>query len=86
MCKSKRFSHNFCKDPLKLEVKDGWISAEGTTLGGDDGIAVALCSGFFLTEIILDPALEVLDYNSGRTWYGRCSCSDRGKFKRKISF
>ena len=44
--KVKGSSHNFCKDPLKLEVKDGWISAEGTTLGGDDGIACGLCSGF----------------------------------------
>lgn len=57
--KVKGSSHNFCKDPLKLEVKDGWISAEGTTLGGDDGIAVAYALAF-LDGNYPHPALEVL--------------------------
>ena len=34
-------SHDFTKDPLKLMVEGDYISAEDTTLGGDDGIAVA---------------------------------------------
>ena len=34
--------HDFTKDGLKLSVKDGYVSANGTTLGGDNGIAVAL--------------------------------------------
>lgn len=33
--------HDFKKDPLKLEMTDEYIYAKGTTLGGDDGIAVA---------------------------------------------
>jgi len=33
--------HDFLRDPLKLVIEDGWIRADGTTLGGDDGIAVA---------------------------------------------
>lgn len=32
---------DFKKDPLKLEVSDEYVYAKGTTLGGDDGIAVA---------------------------------------------
>ncbi|MBO4902522.1 MAG: aminoacyl-histidine dipeptidase [Lachnospiraceae bacterium] len=32
---------NFKKDGLKLEVSDEYVYAKGTTLGGDDGIAVA---------------------------------------------
>lgn len=32
---------DFEKDGLALQVKDGVISAKGTTLGGDDGIASA---------------------------------------------
>ncbi|EJX10752.1 Aminoacyl-histidine dipeptidase, partial [gut metagenome] len=39
--KRPEVDHDFQKDPLKLSVKDGYISANGTTLGGDDGIAVA---------------------------------------------
>lgn len=33
--------HDFLADPLKLYVKDGWIRADGTTLGADNGVAVA---------------------------------------------
>lgn len=34
-------NHDFSTDPLELVVNDGWLSAKDTTLGGDDGIAVA---------------------------------------------
>ena len=34
--------HDFEKDPLELYVKDGYLSARGTTLGADDGIAIAM--------------------------------------------
>ena len=33
--------HDFTKDPLKLYEENGWIKAEGTTLGADNGVAVA---------------------------------------------
>ena len=34
--------HDFLRDPLTLSVDDkGWLHAKGTTLGGDDGEAVA---------------------------------------------
>ena len=34
-------NHDFAKDPIKAYVKDGWMRAEGTTLGADDGIGIA---------------------------------------------
>ena len=33
--------HDFTKDGLNLSVEGDYVSANGTTLGGDDGIAVA---------------------------------------------
>ena len=33
--------HDFEKDPLKLEIRDGQLTAVGTTLGADDGTACA---------------------------------------------
>ena len=33
--------HDFMKDPIISEQKDGWITAQGTTLGADDGIGIA---------------------------------------------
>jgi len=35
-------THDFTRDPLTLVVDDGWVRAEGTTLGADDGVGVAL--------------------------------------------
>lgn len=40
--KNADVAHDFRKEPLTLYEKDGWLHAEGTTLGADDGIAVAL--------------------------------------------
>lgn len=33
---------DFLKDPIDYYLKDGWVRANGTTLGADDGIGVAL--------------------------------------------
>lgn len=32
---------DFAKDPITCYIEDGWLKAEGTTLGADDGIGVA---------------------------------------------
>ncbi len=40
--KNEGVAHDFLKDPLKLTVKDGWLRAEGTSLGADNGVAVAI--------------------------------------------
>ncbi len=33
--------HDFENDPIEAHIEDGWVTADGTTLGGDDGIGVA---------------------------------------------
>ena len=50
--------HDFEKDPLKLYVKDGFLWADGTTLGGDNGIAVAMMLALLDTDE--HPTLECL--------------------------
>jgi dipeptidase D len=40
--KNSDVNHDFAKDPIKAYVKNGWVHAEGTTLGADDGIGVAI--------------------------------------------
>jgi dipeptidase D len=39
--KNKETEHDFSKDPIKLKVDGDWLTAEGTTLGADNGIGVA---------------------------------------------
>ena len=40
--KNEGVEHDFDNDGLKLYEEDGWIKAEGTTLGADNGVAVAV--------------------------------------------
>ena len=50
---------DFTKDPLKLQYNDGFLSATGTTLGGDDGIAIAMCLAIVEADVP-HPPLEVV--------------------------
>ena len=58
--KNKDKVHDFTKDPIELVVKDDYIYANGTTLGADDGIAVAYAMAILDSNNISHPALEVL--------------------------
>jgi dipeptidase D len=39
--KNSETKHNFDTDAIKPFIEDGWVRAEGTTLGSDDGIGMA---------------------------------------------
>lgn len=51
-------SHDFLRDGLDLFVEEDWIGARDTTLGGDDGIAVAYALAILESDTILHPPLE----------------------------
>jgi dipeptidase D len=62
--------HDFHKDPIKAVEKDGWIMAEGTTLGADDGIGVAASMAVLTDENLKHGPLECLftvDEETGMT-------------------
>ena len=52
--------HNFKKEALKLKYDGDWLSAQGTTLGADNGIGIALCMALAEDESVVHPPLEVL--------------------------
>jgi dipeptidase D len=58
--KNNEIKHDFTKDPIELIVDDDFIRANGTTLGADDGIAVAFCLALLESKNIPHPPLEVL--------------------------
>ena len=58
--KESSSNHNFETDALDLYVENGWLRARGTTLGGDDGIAVAFMLALLDGEIECHPTLECL--------------------------
>ncbi|WP_296645460.1 aminoacyl-histidine dipeptidase [Romboutsia sp. 13368] len=58
--KNKDTNHNFVTDPIKLRVQDDMIYATGTTLGADNGIAVAMGLAVLASNDLEHPSLEVL--------------------------
>ena len=58
--KDKDCNIDFERDGLELVLKDGIISANGTTLGGDDGIAVAYALAILDSSDIPHPPLEAV--------------------------
>lgn len=69
VCEKKPDSdHDFLKDPLQLRVVDGkWLYATGTTLGADDGIAVAMGMAIVASDEIPHPPIEFLITTSEET-------------------
>ncbi|RKZ41437.1 MAG: aminoacyl-histidine dipeptidase [Gammaproteobacteria bacterium] len=52
--------HDFTKDPIKL-IEDGeWLRADNTSLGADNGIAIAIAMTLSLDKSISHPPLELL--------------------------
>ncbi|MDC7232213.1 MAG: beta-Ala-His dipeptidase, partial [Spirochaetales bacterium] len=53
-------AHDFSKDPVKL-VRDGdWVRGDGTTIGADNGIAIALMMDLVTSDDAAHPPLELL--------------------------
>ena len=50
--------HDFEKEGIDLVVKDGILTANGTTLGSDNGVAVALMMMVLDDEDIVHPPVE----------------------------
>ena len=56
--KNKESQHNFDTDPLKLYVEDGFLHANETTLGADDGCGVCYMLALLTDNSLSHPALE----------------------------
>lgn len=58
--KNAGVEHDFLRDPLKLYEEDGWIKARGTTLGADNGDAVAVMLYVLDGGVSAHPDIECL--------------------------
>lgn len=58
--KNKTTEHDFSKDPINLKVKDGYLYADNTTLGADNGIAIAMALAILASDDLCHPAIETL--------------------------
>ena len=53
-------THDFMKDPLDLKVENGYLYAQNTSLGGDDGIAIAYALSVLASDTIAHPPIEAV--------------------------
>lgn len=58
--KKKEHTHDFLKDGIKIIVDGDYLRADGTTLGADNGIAVAYILAMFTDETLPHPRLEAI--------------------------
>ncbi|MCI8455197.1 MAG: aminoacyl-histidine dipeptidase [Lachnospiraceae bacterium] len=58
--KNPGVEHDFKKDPIPLVIDGEFLRADGTSLGADDGNAVALCLAILDNEEAPHPALQVI--------------------------
>ncbi len=58
--KNKGTNHDFDNDPIKLLREDGFITADGTTLGADDGMGVAAALAVISDNNITHGPVEIL--------------------------
>ncbi len=65
--KNKEVEHDFNKDPLKLRIIDDMIYATDTTLGADNGIAVAMGLAILASDEYQHPDIELLVTTSEET-------------------
>lgn len=68
--KNADYPHNWSTDPIIPAVKDGWVTATGTTLGADDGIGIASQLAILSDKTLKAGKIECLftvDEESGMT-------------------
>jgi dipeptidase D len=68
--KNKGTEHDFDNDPIEIKKEDGWITAEGTTLGSDNGIGVAAALAVINDNTVTHGPVEILmtiDEETGMT-------------------
>lgn len=58
--KNNDTEHDFTKDPIRPYVNGEWVTAEGTTLGADNGIGMASALAVLADETVEHGPLEVL--------------------------
>lgn len=69
--KAQDSTHNFETDPIETYVEGEWVHARGTTLGADDGMAVAAIMGIMEDNTLTHGPLEAfITADEETTMYG----------------
>lgn len=82
--KTPESTHDFSKDPIKLKYEGEWLTADGTTLGADNGIAIAMAMAMSLDKDVQHPPLELLFTVDEETGLTGANALEPGFIKGKI--
>ncbi len=82
--KRKEYTHDFLKDEIKLIVEGDYLHADGTTLGADNGIAVAYILALFSDEGLKHPRLEAIFTAEEETGMNGARTVDLSRLKGKF--
>lgn len=75
--------HDFLTEGLELSIDGDWIQAEHTTLGADDGIAVAYIMALFTDKTLRHPRLEAVITTDEEIGMDGAYALDMSKFQAK---
>ena len=84
--KATSSKHNFATDKIEWVIKDDLLFANNTTLGADDGIAVAMAMAILEDETLIHPELEVLITVTEETTMAGALGLEKGLLKGKYFF
>jgi len=84
--KATSSKHNFATDKIEWIIKDDLLFANNTTLGADDGIAVAMAMAILEDETLVHPELEVLITVTEETTMAGALGLEKGLLKGKYFF
>jgi dipeptidase D len=77
-------THDFERDPLALVVEDGWLRADRTTLGADNGVGCAAALALMTDKEVEHPPLELLFTVDEETGLGGALNLDPGLLRGEI--
>ena len=76
--------HDFTRDGIQLEVRDGVLRARGTTLGGDNGAAVAAMMAVLDDGRLVHPPLECVFTTQEETGLSGAAGLDKSLLQARI--
>ena len=82
--KSPDSDHNFSRDPIRHVFEGDWLGADKTTLGADNGIAIALAMALATDAAVAHPQLELLFTVDEETGLNGAKLLEPGFVKGKV--
>jgi dipeptidase D len=76
--------HDFTRDPLRLRREGDKITADGTTLGADNGVGVAFIMALLADKTLQHPALEAVFTTDEETDMGGAFSLDYSQFQSRL--